>query len=116
MAAVDAEQQAEAAPLVLPGIHDEVVAQVQNAGYDTAQSILDGGIEGLIEHGLDAETAQAVLDAAEAVRAEEQAAQAAADAQAAETPAGEAGQAPASETQETEPAGDGAEPPAEPQG
>src|SRR5512144_347344 len=40
-----AEQEAEAAPLVLPGIHDEVVAQVQNAGYGTAQSILDGGID-----------------------------------------------------------------------
>jgi N utilization substance protein A len=68
-----AEQEVEAVPLALPGIHDEVVAQVQDAGYATAQSILDGGIEGLTAHGLDEETAQAVLEAAQAVRAEEEA-------------------------------------------
>jgi N utilization substance protein A len=109
-----AEEQVEAAPLVLPGIHDEVVAQVQNAGFTTAQSILDGGLEGLAAHGLDAETAQAVLEAAQAVRAEEQAAQAAAEepAQAAgdEAHVGESGQAPGSESQEGEPADNGAEP------
>jgi N utilization substance protein A len=79
------EQEAELAPLVLPGIHDEVVAQVQDAGYGTAQSVLDAGVEGLIGHGLDEETAQAVLEAAQAVRAEEEAraAQAAAEAEAA---------------------------------
>jgi N utilization substance protein A len=70
------EQPIEAIPLALPGIHDEVVAQVQEAGYATAQSIIDGGIEGLTAHGLDEETAQAVLEAAQAVRAEEEAAQA----------------------------------------
>jgi N utilization substance protein A len=70
------EQPVEAIPLALPGIHDEVVAQVQEAGYATAQSIIDGGIEGLTAHGLDEETAQAVLEAAQAVRAEEEAAQA----------------------------------------
>jgi N utilization substance protein A len=83
------EEPVEAIPLALPGIHDEVVAQVQEAGYATAQSIIDGGIEGLIAHGLDEETAQAVLEAAQAVRAEEEArtAEAAAnDAQAAATP------------------------------
>jgi len=79
------EQEAELAPLVLPGIHDEVVAQVQDAGYGTAQAVLDAGVEGLTGHGLDEETAQAVLEAAQAVRAEEeaQAAQAAAEAEAA---------------------------------
>jgi N utilization substance protein A len=70
------EQPIEAIPLALPGIHDEVVAQVQEAGYATAQSIMDGGIEGLTAHGLDEETAQAVLEAAQAVRLEEEAAQA----------------------------------------
>jgi len=70
------EQPVEVIPLALPGIHDEVVAQVQEAGYATAQSIIDGGIEGLTAHGLDEETAQAVLEAAQAVRAEEEAAQA----------------------------------------
>jgi hypothetical protein len=49
---------------------------VQEAGYATAQSIMDGGIEGLTAHGLDEETAQAVLEAAQAVRLEEEAAQA----------------------------------------
>ena len=79
------EQEAELAPLVLPGIHDEVVAQVRDAGYGTAQAVLDAGVEGLTGHGLDEETAQAVLEAAQAVRAEEeaQAAQAAAEAEAA---------------------------------
>ena len=70
---------------MLPGIHDEVVAQVSDAGYGTAQAVLDAGLEGLTAHGLDEETAQAVLEAAQAVRAEEeaQAAQAEADAAAA---------------------------------
>jgi N utilization substance protein A len=84
------EEEAEAAPLPLPGIHDEVVAQVQEAGYTTAQSIIEGGIEELIAHGLDGETAQAVLEAAQAVRAEEAAAAEAQAASAAETEEGAA--------------------------
>jgi N utilization substance protein A len=66
------EPEAEAVPLELPGIHDEVVGQLRDAGYATAQSVLDAGIEGLVAHGLDEETAQAVLEAAQAVRAEEE--------------------------------------------
>ncbi len=117
------EQEAEAPPLALPGIHDEVVAQVQNAGYTTAQSILDGGLEGLTAHGLDEETAQAVMEAATAVRAEEQAAEAQAAAEQAASAAPETGEAQATgeapaagEAQEDAPADGEAEPPAETQG
>ncbi len=81
-----AEEPVEVVLLELPGIHDEVVAQVRDAGYTTAQSILDGGVEGLTAHGLDEETAQAVLEAAQAVKAEEDA-KAAAEAAAAEAQA-----------------------------
>jgi len=97
------EQPVEAIPLALPGIHDEVVAQVQEAGYATAQSIIDGGIEGLTAHGLDEETAQAVLEAAQAVRAEEEAAQAVRaeeEARAAEAAANDAQAAAAPDTAE----------------
>ena len=101
------EQEAELAPLVLPGIHDEVVAQVQDAGYGTAQAVLDAGVEGLTGHGLDEETAQAVLEAAQAVRAEEeaQAAQAAAEAEAAAA-AGTPTEGAAPDAQEEAPAED----------
>jgi N utilization substance protein A len=51
-----------AAPLVLPEIHDEVVAALRNAGYDTVAKILDAGAERLIAlPGFDAETVEAVL-------------------------------------------------------
>jgi len=101
------EQEAEVAPLVLPGIHDEVVAQVRDAGYGTAQAVLDAGVEGLTGHGLDEETAQAVLEAAQAVRAEEeaQAAQAAAEAEAAAAGTQTEGAAP--DAQEEAPAENG---------
>ena len=115
------EQPVEVIPLALPGIHDEVVAQVQEAGYATAQSIIDGGIEGLTAHGLDEETAQAVLEAAQAVRAEEEAAQAvgaeeearaaeaaANDVQAAATP--DTAEGAAAEEEEGRTAGEEAEP------
>jgi N utilization substance protein A len=60
-----------AAPLVLPEIHDEVVAALRNAGYDTVAKILDAGAERLIAlPGFDAETVEAVL----AVATSEQAA------------------------------------------
>ncbi len=98
------EQPVELPPLALPGIHDEVVAQVRDAGYATAQAVLDGGLEGLTAHGLDEETAQAVLESAQSVRAEEEArdAQAQAEAAAAETPAAEG----ATEAQEEAPGQD----------
>ena len=103
------EAQPEVVPLALPGIHDEVVAQVQDAGYATAQAILEGGLEGLTAHGLDEETAQAVLEAAQAVRAEEVAAEAAAielaeAAEAGQTGTAEGDQGEAVAPQEGEPA------------
>src|SRR5262245_12948408 len=61
-----------AAPLVLPEIHDEVVAALRNAGYDTAAKILDAGAERLIAlPGFDAETVEAVLAAAASQQGEE---------------------------------------------
>src|SRR5580704_1045153 len=58
-----------AAPLVLPDIHDEVVSQLQAAGYDTVEKILEAGAEKLGElAGFDAETIEAVRVAAEAER------------------------------------------------
>ena len=65
------EPEAELEPLALPGIHDEVVAQVQAAGFATAQAILDGGLDALTASGLDAETAEAVLQSAQDVVADE---------------------------------------------
>jgi N utilization substance protein A len=58
-----------AAPLVLPEIHDEVVAALRNAGYDTVDKILDAGPEQLAAlPGFDTETVEAVLAAAESER------------------------------------------------
>ncbi len=82
-----------AAPLVLPEIHDEVVAALRNAGYDTVDKILEAPAEKLAElPGFDADTIEAVLavaeseraarDAAAAERSEEPAAEEAVEAQA----------------------------------
>jgi N utilization substance protein A len=58
-----------AAPLVLPEIHDEVVAALRNAGYDTVDKILEAGAEPLAAlPGFDTETVEAVLAAAEGER------------------------------------------------
>jgi N utilization substance protein A len=59
-----------AAPLVLPEIHDEVVAALRNAGYDTVDKILEAPTEKFGElPGFDAETIEAVLAVAESERA-----------------------------------------------
>ncbi len=59
-----------AGPLVLPGIHDEVVAVLRASDYNTVDRILDAGPEALgAVPGFDAETIQAVIEAAEAERA-----------------------------------------------
>jgi N utilization substance protein A len=64
-----------AAPLVLPDIHDEVVSQLQAAGYDTVEKILEAGADRLGElAGFDAETIEAVLAAAQIQRAAQDAA------------------------------------------
>ena len=51
---------------MLPGIHDEVVGVLRQAGYESAAQLTEAGAEGLAETGLDAETIQAVLEAASA--------------------------------------------------
>jgi N utilization substance protein A len=59
-----------ARPLSLPGIHVEVVTVLKNAGYDTAERILEASREALAAlPGFDAETVEAVRVAAEAERA-----------------------------------------------
>jgi N utilization substance protein A len=59
-------------PLVLPDIHDEVVAALRAAGYDTVDKVLDAGADTLAAlPGFDAETVDAVLAAAKVQRAAE---------------------------------------------
>lgn len=72
LAGIDFGDSAEtAAPLVLPEIHDEVISQLRAAGYTTAAQVRDAGAETLgALPGFDAETVQAVLDAATAVAVE----------------------------------------------
>jgi N utilization substance protein A len=53
--------------LSLPDIHDEVVAVLQGAGYQSAAQVVAAGPEALVACGLDEETVQAVLDSARAV-------------------------------------------------
>jgi N utilization substance protein A len=76
--------------LKLPGIHDEVVAVLKTAGYDTVEKILEAGAEQLAGvPGFDQETIEAVLAAADAERAaREQAASARAAAEAEAAAAG----------------------------
>jgi len=59
-----------AGPLVLPGIHDEVVAQLRAAGYDTIDKVLEANPEELAAlPNFDAETVEAIRAAAESERA-----------------------------------------------
>jgi N utilization substance protein A len=59
-----------AASLELPEIHDEVVAALRNAGYDTVEKILEAGPSKLAElPDFDAETIEAVMNAAQKQRA-----------------------------------------------
>jgi N utilization substance protein A len=59
-----------AAPLVLAGIHDEVVSQLKTAGFTTAAKVRDAGADALgALPGFDAETVAAVLEAATAAAA-----------------------------------------------
>ena len=63
----------EHGPLVLPGIHDEIVGTLQAAGYDTVEKVLEAGAEALgALQGFDAETVEAVLATAESERAARQ--------------------------------------------
>jgi transcription termination/antitermination protein NusA len=64
---------AEAArPLVLPDIHDEVVAVLRAAGYDTVDKVLGADTDALAAlPGFDADTVEAVLAAARVQQAAE---------------------------------------------
>ncbi len=87
LAGIDFGSGTEAAgPLVLPGIHDEVVAQLRAAGYDTIDKLLEASSEDLSTlPSFDQETVEAVRAAAESERATRDAAAAAAAAAAPET-------------------------------
>ncbi len=99
-----------AAPLVLPEIHDEVVAALRNAGFDTIDKILEAGAEPLAAlPNFDAETVEAVLAVAQSewTAREEAAAEAAAQAAAVEAePAAESEADPAASEAAASPASD----------
>jgi transcription termination/antitermination protein NusA len=61
-----AEFEAETGVLELPGIHDEVVAALQQGGFYSAAAVAAAGKAGLEPLGFDDETIEAVLDAAAA--------------------------------------------------
>ncbi len=62
------------ATLALPGINDEVVATLREAGYATTASVAEATVEALTAvPGIDEQTAAAVLEAARTPQAEEQA-------------------------------------------
>jgi len=63
------ESAPEEANLVLPDIHDEVVAVLRGAGYTSAAQVAASDPAGLVELGLDEETVQAVLESARAFEA-----------------------------------------------
>ena len=74
----------ETPPLVLPEIHDEVVATLTSSGFDTVEKVLEAGTETLSAlPGFDAETADAVtaVAAAEKTVRDQAAAEAAASAE-----------------------------------
>jgi len=96
------EIEAELPPLALPGIHDEVVAQVRDAGFASAQAIVDGGMDALTASGLDEETAEAVLQSARDVVAVETARAEAAPAEGDQAPPQDAGQQPEGEDPQPE--------------
>jgi len=104
------EEEAPAPVLVLPDIHDEVVASLRDAGYESAEMVAAASIEALIEvPGIDEATAESVLAAAQA-EVEAAAARAQGDIDAGDAApveaAGdteEAGDAPAEDVQDSQP-------------
>ncbi len=93
---------AEAQPLILPEIHDEVVAAIKSAGYDSLDKIIDAGADALLQiEGFDQETVDAVLAVAQVEKTKQDAARAAA-AEAEPAPATETAEPP-KEAGETEP-------------
>jgi N utilization substance protein A len=75
-AAEATEADVAAETLELPGIHDEVVAALQQAGYTSTAAVAASTVESLAELGFDQETSEAVLEAASARMAEISASQA----------------------------------------
>jgi N utilization substance protein A len=60
------------APLSLPGIHEEVIAVLRQAGYDSSEKIASASIDDLAAlEGFDVETAEAVVAVAREVTASE---------------------------------------------
>jgi N utilization substance protein A len=82
LAGIDFGAGAEATrPLVLPDIHEDVIAALKAAGYDTVEKVLEAGADNLATlPGFDADTVEAVLAAAAAQRETDAAEQAAAEA------------------------------------
>jgi N utilization substance protein A len=64
------QAEAEVGVLELPGIHDEVVATLQQGGLTSAAAVEAAGKAGLEPLGFDDETIEAVLDAARSANAE----------------------------------------------
>jgi len=97
----EAEAGEPAAPvLVLPDIHDEIVASLLSAGYESAEMVAAASIEALMEvPGIDEATAETVLASAQAEveAAAARAQEAAAEPAAGEDGTGEAGEAPAAD-------------------
>jgi N utilization substance protein A len=94
--------EAPAPVLTLPDIHDEIVASLREAGYESAEMVAAASIEALCEvPGIDEATAETVLAAA---RAEAEAAEAAREQARINAEAAAAAEAPA-ETPEETPAG-----------
>jgi N utilization substance protein A len=93
---------APSAPFSLPGIHDEVVATLRQAGFDSNDKILAASAEQLSGlEGFDAETVEAVIAAAREAQPGESAPQASEETGSAEAPAADVaadtGEAPAGE-------------------
>ncbi|MGE5815062.1 MAG: helix-hairpin-helix domain-containing protein, partial [Acidobacteriota bacterium] len=87
---------APAPELSLPGIHDEVVLALKQAGYDTAEKILNTPVEQLAGlEGFDTETAEAVIAAARESQGNT-------ETSAEQSPAEGTGEAPAGEESATE--------------
>jgi N utilization substance protein A len=119
LAGIEFGGAAEAArPLVLPDIHEDVIAALKAAGYDTVEKVLEAGADNLATlPGFDADTIEAVLAAAQVQRETEAAEQAAAEA-AAQAGGGDAAEAEggdAADQGEPEAASEEADTPPEPE-
>ncbi len=93
--------EAPAPVLALPDIHDEVVAALREAGYESPEMVAAAAVEELTQvPGIDEATAESVLAAA---RAAVEAAEAARSQAEAQSEPGDAGEAPATGDEEAQP-------------